>query len=280
MGIIDTHLHLIDLERFSYPWLDNEPVLRKTFAHEQYLRQAGQAGIVAALHMEVDTAEADQEAETTWVTSIGQGIVGAIAGCRPEYETFPAQLERLAANPKVKGLRRTFHFTPDELCQSPLFSENIRRLTKYGLTYDLCALPRQLPIVERLAAACPDVQFILDHCGIPDVAGQAFHPWQDHLKRLAALPNVACKISGVVAYGGAKWTVADIRPFFEFTIDEFGWDRVVWGSDWPVCTQHADLLKWVNATLELLKGTSQSEQSALLGANAQRIYGLRSSKDL
>jgi predicted TIM-barrel fold metal-dependent hydrolase len=275
MRIIDTHLHLIDLDRLHYPWLDGEPKLKRNFSLADYRAQAEPAGIEAMLHMEVDVVETDQDAETAWVTSIGEGVIGAIAACRPEYAGFPAQLERLAANPKVRGLRRTFHFSPDALSQSPLVVENLRRLSAYGLTYDLCALPRQLPMMQRLAAQAPEVQFIVDHLGVPDIRNRGLDPWRDDIKALADLPNVACKISGIIAYGHPeKWTVDDLRPFVEHVVGVFGWNRLVWGSDWPVCTLTADLTRWVKVTHELIAGASEDEKTALLSRNAERLYRL------
>lgn len=275
MKIIDTHLHLIDKTKFEYPWLADEPGLNRNFSLAEYRQQATAAGIVAMLHMEVDVAEADQDRETEWAASIDPDVIGVIAGCRPEYKSFPDQLDRLAANPKVRGLRRTFHFTPDRLAQQPIFVHNIRRLAEVGLTYDLCALPHQLGIITELAAHAPDVQFIVDHCGIPNVRDGEWTPWSDHIRSLAALPNVACKISGVIAYGHpTEWTVADLRPFVEHAIASFGWQRVVWGSDWPVCSKTADLTQWVNATHELVAGSSEDEKEALFWRNAERLYRL------
>jgi len=276
MRIIDTHLHLIDLERLHYPWLDDERRLKRDHTIDEYLAEAVPLGVEAMLHMEVDVTEADQERETAWVTGIGRGLIGALASCRPEYPTFPAQLEGLAANPKVKGLRRTFHFTPDELPQSAMFQENVRRLAAARLTYDLCALPRQLPIIAHLAAKAPEVQFVLDHCGIPNIKDQELDPWRDHVSALAALPNVACKISGIIAYGRPEGaTVEDLKPFVEHVIEAFGWRRLVWGSDWPVCTLTANLTRWVETTHALISGASESEKAALLRQNAIRVYRLR-----
>lgn len=275
MRIVDTHLHLIDLARFSYPWLDREPRLRRDHDLDAYLAEAKPAGIEAMLHMEVDVAEADSDRETAWVTSLGRGVVGAVAACRPEHQDFPAQLERLAANPKVKGLRRVFHVMPDALAQDPLVGDNLRRLAATGLSFDLCALPRQLPLMAELAARAPDVQFVLDHCGNPNVKDGELDPWRADVNALAALPNVACKVSGVIAYGRpAGATADDLRPFVEHVIDAFGWDRVVWGSDWPVCTLTANLTRWVDTTMALIAGASADERAALLNRNAERIYRL------
>ena len=272
--IIDTHLHLIYQDRLRYPWLASTPKLNRDFPLEEYLAEARGLGIEAALHMEVDVATADQEAETAFVTGLGAPIIAAVASCRPESTDFPAALDRLAVNPHVRGLRRILHQSPDELGLAPLFAENLRRLAEHDLSFDLCVQARQLPIAIQLARACPDVRFVLDHCGVPDVAAQALDPWRDGITAVAALPNVACKISGVVAYAGADWTTADLRPYVEHCIQAFGWDRVVWGSDWPVCTLTADLTRWVRATHEITSGCSNHERERLLSLNARRIYRL------
>jgi predicted TIM-barrel fold metal-dependent hydrolase len=274
MHIIDTHLHLVHLDRFSYPWLGDVPALNRDFTLDAYLPRAEAAGIAQAIHMEVDVAEADQMRETDFVTSLGGRIVAAISSCRPEHANFPAQLERLASNAKVRGLRRILHTSPDELSQAPLFTENLKRLAAHRFSFDLCVQARQLPLALRIARACPDVQFILDHCGVPPVKDRAFDPWRADMKALAAEPNVACKISGIVTYAGVDWTADDLRPFVEHVIESFGWDRVVWGSDWPVCTLTADLGRWVAATRTIIADESTDNQQKLLNGNARRLYRL------
>ncbi len=275
MRIVDTHLHLVYLDRLRYPWIEAVPALHRSFTLVEYLAQARPAGIEAMIHMEVDVAEADMQAETDFVSRLGKGVVAAVAACRPELPTFPAYLDEMAARPAVKGLRRILHTQPDELGRQPIFAENLKRLGPLGLSFDLCVLPRQIATAIALAKQCPDVQFILDHCGVPDVKARALDPWRDHIRAIAALPNVACKISGIVAYADpAGWSVGDLRPFVEHVIESFGWDRVVWGSDWPVCTLTADLARWIAATHELIAGASPDEQERLLSRNAERIYRL------
>jgi predicted TIM-barrel fold metal-dependent hydrolase len=269
--IIDTHLHLIYQDRLRYPWLASEPKLNRDFPLEEYLAEAKGLPINTALHIEVDVDAEDQEAETAFVTGLGAPITGAIAVCRPESIDFAASLDRIAGNPQLLGLRRILHHSPDELGQSPLFTENLRRLAEHNLSFDLCVLARQLPIASQLVRACPDVRFVLDHCCVPDVAARALDPWRRGITQLAALPNVACKISGVVAYAGDDWTTTDLRPYFEHCIEAFDWDRVVWGSDWPVCTLTADLTRWVEASHELTSGCSDHEKARLLNLNARRI---------
>jgi predicted TIM-barrel fold metal-dependent hydrolase/L-rhamnose mutarotase len=275
MRIVDTHLHLVYLDKFSYPWLDGVPALKKQWTFESYWAEAQKLGIETALHMEVDVAEQEMEDEARFVLDVDPHIGGAIAAARPEHVDFPRHLERLAAMPGVKGIRRILHTQPDELSQGTLFADNLRRLPAHNLTFDLCVLARQLPIGRELVAKCPDTQFVLDHCGVPDVASQALDPWRDDIRRLAELPNVVAKISGIVAYAKPDWSVDDLRPFVEHVIDSFGWDRVVWGSDHPVCVQTANLTRWVEATRTLINGASEAEQAKLLHGTAERLYRLR-----
>lgn len=274
MRIVDTHLHLVYPDRFSYPWLEEAPAINRAWHFENYWTEAERLGIEMALHMEVDVAEQQMEDETRHVLSLDRRICGAIAAARPEQKTFPAELDRLATIKGVKGIRRVLHTQPDDLSRSELFAANLRRLPMHNFTFDLCVLARQLPVGGELAAKCPDVQFILDHCGVPDIAGNRFGPWAADIKRLAELPNVVAKISGIVAYAGPDWTVADLRPYVEHIVECFGWDRVLWGSDHPVCTLTANLTRWVEATRELISGASESEQAKLLHATAERVYRL------
>jgi predicted TIM-barrel fold metal-dependent hydrolase len=269
--IIDTHLHLVYPDRFSYPWLAGAPAINKPWTVENYWAEARPLGIEAALHMEVDVAEADILAETEFVSTL-EGITGAIASGRPENPDFPAHLEELAAIPAVKGVRRILHEAPDDLSQSDLFAENIRRLADFNLSFDLCVRHDQLPIGQQLVEKAPEVTFILDHCGVPDVTGLGLDPWRDNIRALSRLPNINAKISGIVAYSGPNWTLDTIRPYIEHVIDCFGWDRVVWGSDHPVVTLTGSLTRWVEATREIISGASETEQAQLLHANARRIY--------
>jgi predicted TIM-barrel fold metal-dependent hydrolase len=275
MRIIDTHCHLIYRDRLRYPWLASVPGLDRDFQLPDYLAQASAAGVTDILHMEVDVAEADMENETAFVSGLDPRIIGVIAPCRPEAPDFPAYLDRIAARSKVRGLRRVLHVQPDALPQAPIFASNLRRLATHHLTFDFCVQARQLPIAIGLAQQCPDVQFVLDHCGNPNVKDRELEPWRSRIRTIAGLPNVAYKISGIVTHADPlRWTVDDLRPYVEHVIECFGWDRMVWGSDWPVCTMAADLSRWMQATQEIVFGASESERARLLAANAQRIYRL------
>jgi predicted TIM-barrel fold metal-dependent hydrolase len=171
------------------------------------------------------------------------------------------------------GFRRLLHVEPDELSQRPGFAANVRLLAKYELSFDLCVLARQIPLAAALAGKCPGVQFILDHCGVPDIAAGGLDPWRQYIREIAKHVNVACKISGVLAYcAPGQANLEAVRPYVEHCLEHFGWDRVVWGSDWPLCTTTADLRTWVDVTRRLIATADERDQRKLLHENAMRIY--------
>ncbi len=273
MRILDTHLHLIYPDRFSYDWTKGTP-LDRAWTIEDYWKEAEPLGIESMLHMEVDVPPAEIEGETEFVLGVHPRVIGAIANARPERNDFPAQLERLKALGNVRGIRRLLQGQPPELAEDEMFLENLQLLPDHGLTFDICVKSHELAVAEKLIPACPDVSFILDHCGNPKIGAGEWEPWAGHITRIAKFPNVVCKVSGILANVKDDWTVAQLKPYVEHVITSFGWDRVVWGSDHPVVTLFADLTRWVNATREIIKGASADEQAKLLHRNAERVYGV------
>lgn len=276
MRIIDTHLHLVYPDRLTYPWLSGAPAINRPWPAQTYWAEAKSLGIEEALHMEVDVAEGDIEAETGFVLGL-PGVTGAIAACRPEHPDFPQQLERLLAigQGRIKGLRRILHEIDDSVSQDQLFADNLRLLAKHNLTFDLCLRADQLHLGVALAQKLPEVTFVLDHCGNPDINGIGLDPWRRDLKASAALPNVNGKVSGVVNHCDPDWTTETLRPYVEHVIDSFGWDRVIFGSDYPVVTKTGTLTRWVEALREIVSPESQDNQQKLFAANAERIYRIR-----
>lgn len=275
--IFDTHLHLVDRGRLSYPWLAAAPALDRDWAYADYAATARRLGITDVLHMEVDVAPADIDAETAFVADLmaepDSLIRGAISSARPEDAGFAARLERVDRQ-VVKGVRRVLHVMPDALSESALFRQNIALLGRAGLPFDICVLARQLPLAAALADACPDTTFVLDHCGVPDIAGGAFDPWAAQITELARRPNVNVKLSGLPTYTGGGWTLGTLAPWVDHVIGAFGPGRVVWGSDSPVCTLHSGLPEWVAATQALLAGLTADERGAILSGNARRIWNI------
>jgi len=277
--IVDAHQHLWDLDLFDYAWLKDLPVLNRSFRMNDYCDATTGLGIEKSVHLEADVDEPFIVEETKHVLRLADRsdnpLEGVVACGRPESKEFKTYLERILGHAKLKGIRRILHTQPDDLGQSETFIENVNSLAGYGLSFDLCVLARQLPLAIRLVSRCPEVTFLLDHCGVPQVREKILDPWRANIHAIAKFPNVFCKISGLVAYADPHhWTAEDLRPYVDHAIECFGWDRVMFGSDWPVCTLSASYRQWVNALVSLTRGAGEVNQKKLFQENAIRIYRL------
>jgi len=278
--MIDTHVHLLEPDRFTYDWTKDFPALSGRFDLSDYKKASLESGIQAAVFMEVDCEESDDEAHyfCALAEQPGSFIQAVVAAARPESPDFEQSLEEIA-HPRLTGIRRVLHTQHDELSQTSRFRENVNRLGGLGLTFDLCVLQRQLPIALELVRACPQTTFILDHCGVPDIApndapaGEGFLAWKKAIRALAAEPNVNGKISGISAYAPAPLRNAQgLKPYTDTILDAFSPDRLVWGGDWPVVNLGDGLLAWSTITRELLSGLTADERFQILIANAKKIY--------
>jgi predicted TIM-barrel fold metal-dependent hydrolase len=278
MTLIDTHLHLIARDRFGYGWTAGIPPLAEgSFLIEDAMALAGRR-IAGFVFMEAAVDDAHYQDEARWVHGLMAGqpaLLGQIAACHPETdEGFAAWLEE-GAGLGVVGYRRVLHVVDDGMSQTETFRANVRRIGRAGRVFDICMLGRQLPIALDLVRACPEVSFVLDHCGVPDVAGGGLDPWRAGITALAAMPNVTCKLSGITAYAGADQDrAAAIRPFVDHVLAAFGPARMVWGSDWPVVNLGSGLPGWLEITGTILAGLSADEQADLSHRTARRVYGL------
>jgi predicted TIM-barrel fold metal-dependent hydrolase len=279
MKIIDTHQHLWDLDLFHYAWLGNLPGLNRSFRMDDYRVATSGLDIAKSIHLEADVDQEFMLAETRHILQLADQpdnvLEGVVACARPENKDFQSYLDKIAGHPKLKGIRRILHTQPDELGQGETFIRNVGTLAERGLSFDICVLQRQMPIAIRLVSRCPAVQFVLDHCGVPLVKERQFEPWRTHIREIAKFPNVVCKISGIVAYAEPQnWTADHLRPYVEHVLECFGWDRVMFGSDWPVCTLSATYHQWVNGLLAITRGSDESNQRKLFYGNAERVYRL------
>ena len=278
MKIIDTHQHLWDLDLFNYSWCAGIPELNRSFRMADYLEEALGLQIHKTVFVEPDVDEAFMLEETRWILKLSEDsdlLEGVVAAGKPERSDFTSYLDQIAGHPKLKGVRRVLHVQPDELAESPVFIDNIRSLEQYGLSFDICMLSRQLPKAISLINHCPGVSFILDHCGNPLIKERETEPWRTYLREIASYSNVVCKVSGIVVNADLRnWTVEDLRPYVEYVIEIFGWDRVMFGSDWPVCTLAASYTQWAEALMMLTKAGGESNQRKLFSENADRIYRL------
>ena len=278
-NVIDTHQHLIETDRLSYLWPEKiDALVGRAFTYSDYLEASAGTGIDRSVFMEADCEnwKAETDLVLEMVADPSTMITGIIANARPEQvDGFDAWLERVA-DTDVIGLRRILHETTDDVSQSDAFRANLKKLSSRNLTFDINFLARQLPIAADLVHAVDNVQFILDHCGVPDIDGGDVAAWRTGIKTLSEFPNVACKISGITAYCAfGTATLETLQPYIEHCIECFGWERVVWGSDWPVCNINSSLGDWMAISRAVVAKEAPSNQEKLFRSNAIRLYGLR-----
>jgi predicted TIM-barrel fold metal-dependent hydrolase len=293
--IIDCHQHLWDLERFKLPWIKPGTLLGKSYVMQDYLAASEGTGIRHAVYMEVDVDPAQQQAEADHLVEICRSgkfpTLAAVVSGRPASDGFAKYVTPFKGSPYIKGIRQVLHggSTPAGYCLEESFVRGIRLLGDLGLSFDLCMRPGELTDGTKLAEKCPDTRFILDHCGNADP--KAFFKsgdprtkdarpehqadaWRRDLARVAERPNVICKISGIIARVPPEWSPEDLAPAINHCLDAFGPDRVIFGSDWPVCLLGAKLSAWVSALRAIIASRPALEQKRLLWDNAAKFYSL------
>lgn len=276
MRVFDTHQHLIYPELFNYPWIDSAPALQKSFTLEQYQALTKDFRIERSLFVEVDTHEDESAKEAAHFCGLADDpasrIEGVIAAARPEHAQFEMYLDRISHR-SLKGIRRVLYTQPTAMIEQLQFKENIKLLGKRSLTFDLCISEQQYSACYDLITHCPDTIFVLDHCGRPQMAEHTFVAWRSSLQRLAECPNVYCKLSGIIEQLNPQDdALSKLAPYFDICLELFGVNRVLWGSDWPVCELGGGLDNWLECTLQWAASLNAQERSRWLYDNAAALY--------
>src|SRR6266851_3885385 len=256
LPIVDAHVHLWNPGQFSMPWLVDIPLLNRPYGPQDYREQTQSLHIIAMVYVEVgvEPQETLQEAR---------------------YAADLAHLESLVAiTPLIKGVRRNLQDeTEPDFCLRPDFVAGVRLLAEYNLSFDLCIRHWQLPGVIELVRRCPHTAFILDHLGKPDIKQQQLDSWQADLRKLAELPNVVCKISGMVTEADHEsWQPADLEPFVNVALEALGEERVLFGSDWPVILLASPYRRWYETLEAITASLPLPARRKLWSENAQRFY--------
>lgn len=278
--VIDTHVHLIDIDRISYPWINELPSLNKSFGLENFDEACGPVDVERIVFVQAGADNAQFIQEIEWVTSLAEEdprVAGAVAWAPlSKGESVRSDLEQLAQFPLVRGIRQLIESEPDlDFCIQPDFIRGVQALAQFDKSFDICINHLQLNNTIKMVEQCPEVRFVLDHIAKPDIKRQLLDPWQDELKTLSSLPNITCKISGMATEADHEnWTRDDLVPYIDHVIECFGFDRVMYGGDWPVSTLATDYPRWTETLYWVVSGASQAEQQQLFRDNAIRIYRL------
>lgn len=278
--IIDTHVHLLDTGRFTYGWAKGAPKLGRDWTPDDLANCAKPYAIEGFVFVEVDVDMPQYLDEALWVQQIAtkdKRLKGCVA-CLPleRGSSVEPEMVRIAKLPVVRGVRRLIQNQPDpEFMLQPGFLEAVKLLPKYNLSFDICIYHHQLPNTLELVRRCPEVSFVLDHIAKPGIKAGLLDPWRQHIKDMAALPNVVCKLSGVTTEADhATWTRDQLRPYVDHVIGCFGFDRIMYGGDWPVSELAGTYTAWPEVLDWATAGCSAEEKRKLFRDNGIRTYRL------
>lgn len=278
--IVDSHMHLYDPGRLSYPWMKGNAVLEKPYRPADFDRLRGNVAVDTICFMEVDVAQDQQLDEVALIEEYARGdarIKGIVAALPLEQgRRAEPLLEQARRSPLLRGIRRLIQSQPDpEFCLQPDFIAGVRMLAPHDLTFDVCILHHQLPNTLKFIAQVPEVQIVLDHIGKPGIKAGLVEPWKRQIREMAGFDNVVCKISGVTTEADhAAWTREQLRPYVEHVAECFGFDRIMFGGDWPVSELAGSYQRWVETVDWIFAGATESEKRRLWRDNAIATYRL------
>ncbi|WP_393074806.1 amidohydrolase family protein [Streptomyces sp. LN704] len=277
---VDAHHHVWDLSVRDQDWIVGPGLrpLRRNFTVDDLRPEAAAAGIGRTVLVQTVTVaeETPEFLDLARHSDLIAGVVGWTDLTRPDVADELARLRELPGGRYLKGIRHQVQGEPEpEWLLRPDVRRGLAAVAAAGLVYDLVVLPHQLPGCVRAAMDHPELTFVVDHLGKPPIAAGSLDPWAGHVRALAALPNTVGKLSGLVTEADlAKWTVDDLRPYAETALAAFGPGRLMFGSDWPVCTLAASYAQVVAVTEELTDVLDEGERADVFGGTALRVYRL------
>ena len=274
--ILDSHHHFWKYNPIEYDWIDGSmKVIRKDFLPENLKTTIQEAGVDGVI-----SVQARQSVEETdWLISMAhqndfiKGIVGWLPLIQDDMEVY---LEKYANEKLLKGVRHVIQGEPDpEFILRKDFNRGISLLKEYSLVYEILIIERQLSNTIRFVDQHPNQVFVLDHIAKPLIGRKELSPWKENIMELAKRENVNCKISGMVTEADyQEWTPSQLHPYFEVILEAFGSDRLLFGSDWPVCLVATSYKNWMKLVQKSITFLSDTEQLKIMGGNATRLYQL------
>jgi L-fuconolactonase len=284
-AVVDAHVHFWDVDRLRYPWLDAVPDLCRTFRPEDL--RTGCVPVKALVFVEADREPSQTIDEVAWASGLSAPsrppIAGVVAAAALESPQADAELDVLAGHASVKGVRRLLQDCRPGFGLEPAFVRSIQSLARRGLVFDACVRDHQLSELTALAERCPEVTFVLDHLGKPRIRPTPDRSWLVDIERLAALPNVRCKLSGLtsevldpIESGG---TGELFGPYLRHAVQQFGPSRCLFGSDWPVASLTVTYEGWFDHVTSALTDLSGAEFQQVMGGTAIQVYGLEGGED-
>ncbi len=279
MQVIDTHAHFWDVKRLRYPWIEPGSIFDRTYSLQDYQRAAAAIPVTRMIFVECDAHPSCCRREAQWVQELA-GVDPRIHGivARVPLTGNPglaADLDALTALPLLKGIRDNIQNNPPGFATQSAFVHGVKEIARRGLHFELCLKHWQLGETLELVRQCPEARFVLDHCAKPDIRGGNREPWAAQIRAMAALPNVVCKISGLITEADwEQWRPEEILWYARHAADTFGPDRIMFGSDWPVNEAAGGYARWYRVAESLAASWSAGDQERFFCRNAERAYRL------
>ena len=274
VAMIDAHCHFWRLNQNDCTWPPPElTAIHRDFLPEDWQREAEATGIGAAIAVQSQPSDRD----TAWLLQLARDdarIAGMVGWLDLAARDAPDRIAALAENPTLRGLRPMLQDLPDDWILQPVLAPAIEAMIAHGLCFDALVRPRHLAALRKFAERHPALRIVIDHAAKPVIVGGMLNPWRGQIAELAKLPNVVCKLSGLVTEAGEAWRPDALRPYVQHLLTTFGPGRLLWGSDWPVVDLAADYARWFNLA-DALTGLAGDERAALFGDNAVRVYGIQ-----
>jgi L-fuconolactonase len=274
--MIDAHQHFWQVGRFNYPWMTSDlgVLYRDYLPHElESILQTNQVTKTVLVQA------SNSVTESRWLLEFADAnafIAGVVGWVDLTSSGINSQLDELCAHPKFKGVRHLVESEPqDDWLVQPAVISGLNKLATRGLSYDLLVHTRHLKHVVHVAKSCPDLRLVIDHLAKPPIARNEINEWSETLKPLAQFPNVHCKMSGLVTEANwTSWQIDDLRPFVDRALELFGVDRMMFGSDYPVCLLASSYDRVLDAFQEILKDLNDADRDKIFAKNAARFYRL------
>lgn len=278
-AIVDTHVHLWDPALISYPWIAGNPLLEQPYLTDRYSRDFANVAVEAMVFVqcEAEFPAFAREAEfAAGQARIEPRLKGMVAWAPLEKgAAVEADIVGLKRHVILRGIRRIIQFEDDlDFCLRPDFIEGVRTLADHGLSFDICIDHRHMANVLKFVEALPEVPMILDHIGKPAIRDRRLQPWSGQMRELSRFPNVLCKVSGVATEASPGWADGDLKPFVDVAFAEFGFERTMFGGDWPVMLGALTPDRWIGFLDAFLAFASEPERRRFWRDNAIEAYRL------
>ncbi|MVZ65346.1 amidohydrolase family protein [Sphingobacterium sp. DK4209] len=273
----DAHIHFWDIEQLNYPWLQEIPTLKRSFRLADLQKDTENLQLEQLIFVQCECLPQEYQQEIDFISKFAalDNRVRCIIPYFPlEMDHAEQQLIAMLDNKLIKGIRR-LEESPISLYQKETFLNNMPLLEKHNLSFDLGVKANQMDAALKLSECFPNQRFILDHAGKPPIRTKEIKIWKDQIKDMASNPNVACKLSGFLTESNLQaWNIEDLLPYFEVVLSNFGVNRLIFGSDWPVVTQAATYQQWLYCALDLCRELNENELHQIFYQNALNFYQL------